>query len=83
MAGKVHALSAFIALVAATLAAPAATAAPDCAAGGPCPVEKGYYLAHIPAGWDGKAQLPVAVFFHGYGASAEEVMGDAPLPVSE
>jgi polyhydroxybutyrate depolymerase len=57
------------------------SAAPAGACGyeSPCEVDKGYYLYRQPAGWDGKAPLPVVVFYHGYGATAEEVMGDTGL----
>jgi polyhydroxybutyrate depolymerase len=44
-----------------------------------CEVKNGFYLVRPPAGWDGKAPLPTAVFFHGYRGSAEDVMKDEGL----
>ena len=65
----------------AAMAAGAAVAAgaAECGASEPCVVDKGFYLMRPPAGWDGKSALPTAVFFHGYGASAIDVMGDEGL----
>ena len=45
----------------------------------PCAVEAGEYFVSLPQGWNGRAPLPVVVFFHGYNGSAEAVMADAPL----
>ena len=36
-----------------------------------CEVEGGYYLASVPEGWDGKSQLPLVVYFHGWNSSPE------------
>ena len=53
-----------------------ANSALACDAQTPCTVANGLYYLRTPAGWDGKKALPVAVFFHGYGATAQEVMTD-------
>ena len=45
----------------------------------PFAVETGTYQAHVPAGWDGATQLPLLMFFHGYGQSGEVVMGNTGL----
>ena len=50
-----------------------------CGVESPCSLAQGYYLNRVPAGWNGVSLLPVVVFFHGYGASAEEVMADDGL----
>lgn len=50
-----------------------------CDATTPCAVENGFYLVRPPAGWDGHAPLPTAVFFHGYQGSAAGVMADDGL----
>ena len=50
-----------------------------CGVESPCSLAQGYYLNRVPAGWNGVSPLPVVVFFHGYGASAEEVMADDGL----
>ena len=64
---------------AASLCAGAMPPAFACGADSPCALDKGYYLHRLPAGWDGVSPLPLVMFFHGYGASAEEVMADAGL----
>lgn len=61
------------------LAALAPAAANACGFESPCEVDAGFYLRRLPAGWDGRSPLPVVVFYHGYGASAAEVMGDSGL----
>jgi polyhydroxybutyrate depolymerase len=50
-----------------------------CAASPGCEIAGGRYLARAPAGWDGKAPLPVLVFYHGWRESAEYVMADAVI----
>ena len=59
-------------------AAPGARAA-ECGATVPCPVAQGFYHMRVPPGWDGKSLLPAAVFFHGYGSTALEVMEDEAM----
>ena len=44
-----------------------------------CPVENGSYLVRKPAGWDGRAALPVIVFFHGAFSDAKDTMARADL----
>ena len=44
-----------------------------------CVVEGGVYRVNVPADWNGTSPLPAAVFFHGYGSSAEGVMGNNGL----
>jgi polyhydroxybutyrate depolymerase len=44
-----------------------------------CTIADGDYFVHVPPGWDGHSALPVVMFFHGYGGSAEGVMADAGL----
>lgn len=65
-----------LAALAIWLAAAAPLTASACGFESPCEVANGYYLRRLPAGWDGKSPLPVVVYFHGYGASAEEIMRD-------
>jgi polyhydroxybutyrate depolymerase len=36
-----------------------------------CEVEGGYYLAALPADWDGNSPLPLVVYFHGWNSSPE------------
>ena len=62
--------------VAALSASLSAAPANACGVESPCEVAKGYYLRRLPAGWDGKSPVPVVVYFHGYGANAEEIMAD-------
>ena len=57
----------------------AAGAASGCGVESRCEVSGGYYLRRVPAGWDGISPLPLVVFYHGYGASAEEMMQDGAL----
>ena len=45
----------------------------------PCTVATGFYYIKTPAGWDGKSRLPAAIFFHGYGGTAAEVMQDEAM----
>ncbi len=56
-----------------------ATKSLACDQASPCTVQDGFYLMRTPKGWDGKTPLPAAVFFHGYSASADEVMKDVEL----
>lgn len=56
--------------------------APDaraCDAASACVIADGSYFVRVPAGWDGRSALPLVVFFHGYGGSAEGVMADTGL----
>lgn len=46
----------------------------DCAPDGLCRVAAGYYMAHAPAGWNGKRPLPALIHFHGYRESAADMM---------
>lgn len=53
--------------------------ADTCGSGGRCAVENGYYLAELPAAWDGKRPLPLVVFFHGWNASPEDMIRNRAL----
>lgn len=58
------------------LASGALRAAPACGPDGQsCPLSNGFYFAEKPAGWDGRAPLPVLVHFHGFREQASEVIG--------
>lgn len=57
----------------------AAARADECGPTAPCQVKEGFYHMRLPAGWDGKSPLPAAVFFHGYGGSAADVMTDEEM----
>ncbi len=50
-----------------------------CGGADPCTVSGGSYLVHTPSGWDGKAALPVLMFFHGYRQSAADFLDDAGM----
>ena len=39
-----------------------------------CTVDGGVYRVAVPDSWDGVAPLPAAIFYHGYGSSADAVM---------
>ena len=67
------------AILAIVFATSLATPARACGADTPCEVAHGRYFVRTPEGWDGKSQLPVAVFFHGYRGSATETMGNENL----
>ncbi|MGI9333888.1 MAG: alpha/beta hydrolase family esterase, partial [Gammaproteobacteria bacterium] len=56
---------------AALLALSGLAAAVACETGGRCEVEGGYYLAAPPPDWDGKSELPLVVYFHGWNGSPE------------
>ena len=56
-----------------------AASARACGVDTSCDVAHGRYFLRTPEGWDGKSQLPVAVFFHGYRGSAKETMGNEDL----
>jgi len=56
-----------------------AWAQPACGVGSPCQLTLGSYRAAPPAGWDGRAPLPKAVFFHGARGSAADGMADEGL----
>lgn len=43
------------------------------------PVEGGTYRAHPPRSWDGRAALPLLMFFHGYGQTGGLVMNNKAL----
>lgn len=64
-------IAALAALSASWLFPGSALAQSACGAGGKCVVEGGYYLAAIPETWDGKARLPLVVYFHGWNGSPE------------
>lgn len=63
----------------AILAAGVSSAAFACPGVEPCEIAQGTYRLRLPAGWDGKAPLPVLVFMHGYRGSADEIAGDVML----
>ena len=58
---------------------PAATARLDCGEMAPCAVATGSYHLAAPDAWDGTTPLPAVLFFHGYGSSGADVVGDASL----
>jgi len=68
-------------LLAACLAGASSALADDAACGiePPCMVATGAYRAAPPPGWDGRAALPTAFFFHGYGGSAADEMANGSL----
>jgi polyhydroxybutyrate depolymerase len=67
--------TAFLVLLAILLATPVARAHhPDIHQ-----VENGTYRAHPPSAWDGRSELPVLVFFHGFGQSGGLVIGNEAL----
>jgi polyhydroxybutyrate depolymerase len=45
----------------------------------PCEVATGSYLVRPPAGWDGKGQLPVIIFFHGAFSDAKDSIARVDL----
>jgi len=45
----------------------------------PCSVDGGDYRVSVPQAWDGETALPAAIFFHGYGSSADAVMRNTGL----
>ena len=67
------------ALATCLLSAATGAKAADCGGAVPCPVAQGFYHMRLPAGWDGKSALPTAVFFHGYGGNASEVIEDEAM----
>ena len=40
---------------------------------------EGTYRAVAPPGWDGKSELPMVLYLHGYGQSSGDITGDADL----
>lgn len=50
-----------------------------CGADSRCPVPGGYYLAVEPPDWDGRAPLPVVVYFHGWNGAPEGTMRNRAL----
>lgn len=56
-----------------------AGAAAPCSPESPCEVADGSYLAAAPPNWDGERPLPAVVFFHGWQASAGQVLNNAAL----
>lgn len=67
-----HLIARLLALL--ILSFPSLSTAADCGSGGRCVVDEGYYLAKLPADWDGKSPLPLVVFFHGYNSAPENMM---------
>ena len=51
----------------------------DCASGGACAVADGEYYVMEPDGLKGNDPVPMVVFFHGHGSSAEDVMDKAQV----
>lgn len=68
-------------LAAGLVATLASTASPANACGrdSDCAVDGGVYRVAVPDGWDGETPLPAAIFFHGYGSSANAVMSNDSL----
>lgn len=64
----------FLWLLALILAVRTAGAAPLCEGeGGRCNLASGFYVAEVPAGWNGQDKLPVLVHFHGFREVAADV----------
>jgi len=57
----------------------ASWAAGFCGVDQPCVISSGSYRVSVPASWDTHSSLPVAMFFHGLGGSAEEGMANRGL----
>src|SRR5258708_5796859 len=60
-------------------AAPVRAADVACSVAAPCRVPTGSYLAHVPAGWDGRSPLPTMLYFHGYKGSAADEIADPQM----